>query len=364
MRAARLRRRDRAGHRHAHPSRRASRTPGPRSAFVTAANDFGVYDLRYADKGSNLRSKGADGFTPARPADAVGARGLDPTALRIRTWVNGELVQEDTTADLLFPFDQLVADLSQLITLEIGRRHPHRHPRGGVRGAARAMSSRSRSTAPASAARHWHDSMSTDHAGHRAVDRRRRPAEGRRPAAGGCVRQPPIAGTGEHPHRRPQGEDQQRRHRDPQLPAAQARLQQHEHRRAVLHQTRDAPGRAGPHAALRAQPGRPLRHPWRRLQRPKTGLRRPEPRRRARHGLPRRTPAPARSATCSACAPRCAAPPASSPTAGCAMSRRSRRWTSPPTSAGRIRPCSAADTCPGTSTRPSPAAAPPCNRAT
>ena len=26
-------------------------------AFITAANDFGVYDLRYADPGSNLRSK-------------------------------------------------------------------------------------------------------------------------------------------------------------------------------------------------------------------------------------------------------------------------------------------------------------------
>src|SRR6202789_1203939 len=36
--------------------------------WVTAANDFGVYDLRYADRGSNLRSKGIDGFTPLRPA--------------------------------------------------------------------------------------------------------------------------------------------------------------------------------------------------------------------------------------------------------------------------------------------------------
>jgi 2-keto-4-pentenoate hydratase/2-oxohepta-3-ene-1,7-dioic acid hydratase in catechol pathway/regulator of RNase E activity RraA len=87
--------------------------------FVTAANDFGVYDLRYADKGSNLRSKGADGFTPLGPR-MLSARDVDPTALRIRTWVNGELVQEDTTADLLFPFARLVADLSQLITLEIG----------------------------------------------------------------------------------------------------------------------------------------------------------------------------------------------------------------------------------------------------
>ncbi|MFD9889474.1 fumarylacetoacetate hydrolase family protein [Amycolatopsis sp. NPDC059027] len=86
---------------------------------VTAANDFGVYDLRYADKGSNLRSKGGDGFTPLGPS-VLPADAVDPAALRVRTWVNGELVQEDTTGDLLFGFGRLVADLSQLITLEPG----------------------------------------------------------------------------------------------------------------------------------------------------------------------------------------------------------------------------------------------------
>jgi regulator of RNase E activity RraA len=45
---------------------------------------------------------------------------VDPAALRIRTWHNGELVQDDTTGDLLFPFPRLVADLSQLLTLEEG----------------------------------------------------------------------------------------------------------------------------------------------------------------------------------------------------------------------------------------------------
>jgi 2-keto-4-pentenoate hydratase/2-oxohepta-3-ene-1,7-dioic acid hydratase in catechol pathway/regulator of RNase E activity RraA len=86
---------------------------------VTAANDFGVYDLRLADKGSNVRSKGGDGFTPLGPT-VIPAASIDPTALRIRTWVNGDLVQEDTTAGLLFPFAQLVADLSQQLTLEPG----------------------------------------------------------------------------------------------------------------------------------------------------------------------------------------------------------------------------------------------------
>jgi len=87
--------------------------------WVTASNDLGVYDLRYADKGSNLRSKGGDGFTPIGPG-LIPADALDPAKLRIRAWHNGELVQDDTTADLLFPFARLVADLSQLLTLEEG----------------------------------------------------------------------------------------------------------------------------------------------------------------------------------------------------------------------------------------------------
>ncbi|MFE0019613.1 fumarylacetoacetate hydrolase family protein [Amycolatopsis sp. NPDC059021] len=102
------------------PARRVSPEEGwSHVSGVTAANDFGVYDLRYADKGSNLRSKGGDGFTPLGPS-VLPADAVDPAALRVRTWVNGELVQSDTTADLLFGFGRLIADLSQLITLEPG----------------------------------------------------------------------------------------------------------------------------------------------------------------------------------------------------------------------------------------------------
>jgi regulator of RNase E activity RraA len=50
----------------------------------------------------------------------IAADAVDPAKLRIRTWHNGELVQDDTTGDLLFPFARLVADLSQLLTLEEG----------------------------------------------------------------------------------------------------------------------------------------------------------------------------------------------------------------------------------------------------
>ncbi|RNE56500.1 fumarylacetoacetate hydrolase family protein [Cryobacterium tepidiphilum] len=87
--------------------------------WVTAANDFGLYDLRANDRGSNVRSKGRDGFTPLGP-QLVDARSVNPAGLRIRTWVNGDLAQDDTTADLLFSFPQIVADLAQHVTLEPG----------------------------------------------------------------------------------------------------------------------------------------------------------------------------------------------------------------------------------------------------
>lgn len=87
--------------------------------WVTASNDLGLYDLRANDKGSNVRSKGGDGYTPLGP-ELIDARAVDPAALRVRAWVNGELRQDDTTAGLIFPLPQLVADLSQHFTLEPG----------------------------------------------------------------------------------------------------------------------------------------------------------------------------------------------------------------------------------------------------
>ncbi len=47
---------------------------------------------------------------------------MDPEALRIRTWVNGSLVQDDGTGPerLIFPLIRIIADLSQHFTLEPG----------------------------------------------------------------------------------------------------------------------------------------------------------------------------------------------------------------------------------------------------
>ena len=88
-------------------------------ASVTASNDLGLYDLRANDKGSNVRSKGGDGYTPLGP-ELIDAASVDPGNLRVRAWVNGELRQDDSTTGLLFPLPQLVADLSQHFTLEPG----------------------------------------------------------------------------------------------------------------------------------------------------------------------------------------------------------------------------------------------------
>lgn len=84
----------------------------------TIANDWGVHDFRHADRGAMFRVKGQDGFCPLGPylADAAD---IDPNDLWLRTYVNGELVQEAHTAsDLMFSIAYQVSDISRLITLE------------------------------------------------------------------------------------------------------------------------------------------------------------------------------------------------------------------------------------------------------
>jgi 5-oxopent-3-ene-1,2,5-tricarboxylate decarboxylase/2-hydroxyhepta-2,4-diene-1,7-dioate isomerase len=86
----------------------------------TIANDWGVHDFRHADRGSMLRVKGQDGFCPLGPA-LVDASDVNPDDLRLRTYVNGEVVQEGHTGtDLMFSFAYQVADVSRLITLQPG----------------------------------------------------------------------------------------------------------------------------------------------------------------------------------------------------------------------------------------------------
>ena len=97
-------------------ARRVSRADGwDHVGWITAANDFGVYDLRYADRGANVRSKGIDGFTPLGPR-LIDARAVDLAAVRLRTWVNGRLAQDAwPAADMLFGFGEMLVFVAVLV---------------------------------------------------------------------------------------------------------------------------------------------------------------------------------------------------------------------------------------------------------
>jgi 2-keto-4-pentenoate hydratase/2-oxohepta-3-ene-1,7-dioic acid hydratase in catechol pathway len=88
-------------------------------AGYAPANDVGLHDFRHADRGAMLRVKGQDGFLPIGP-QIVPAAEFDPTDFALRTFLNGDVVQEATAGDLIFSVAYQLADLCRLITLEPG----------------------------------------------------------------------------------------------------------------------------------------------------------------------------------------------------------------------------------------------------
>jgi acylpyruvate hydrolase len=66
------------------------------------------------------RAKGADTFCPYGPWITTADEVRDPGNLRLRTWVNGELRQDSSTADLIFGCEELVAFIAQTCTLQPG----------------------------------------------------------------------------------------------------------------------------------------------------------------------------------------------------------------------------------------------------
>ncbi len=64
--------------------------------------------------------KGIDGFCPMGPAVVTADEVGDPTTLRLRTWVNGELRQDAPVRDLIFDIPTLIETISRYITLEPG----------------------------------------------------------------------------------------------------------------------------------------------------------------------------------------------------------------------------------------------------
>lgn len=81
-------------------------------------NDVSARDLQFAE-GQWTRAKSFDTFCPVgrlTPAQAVG----DPQTLRVRCLVNDEVVQDGSTADMIFGVAELIAFISRTVTLEPG----------------------------------------------------------------------------------------------------------------------------------------------------------------------------------------------------------------------------------------------------
>ena len=83
------------------------------------ANDVTARDLQFGDR-QWTRGKSIDTFCPVGPELVPAAEVPDPHSLRIRTTVSGEVLQDSTTANLIFGVDEVIAFASQAITLQPG----------------------------------------------------------------------------------------------------------------------------------------------------------------------------------------------------------------------------------------------------
>lgn len=89
-------------------------------AGYTVCNDYAIRDYLENYYRPNLRVKSRDGLTPLTPHIVPKEAIPDPHNLTLRTFVNGELRQQGTTADLIFSIPFLIAYLSEFMTLQPG----------------------------------------------------------------------------------------------------------------------------------------------------------------------------------------------------------------------------------------------------
>jgi 2,4-didehydro-3-deoxy-L-rhamnonate hydrolase len=88
-------------------------------AGYVCVNDVTARDVQFSD-GQWTRGKSFDTFCPVGPELVPAAEVADPQALRIRCLVNGEPLQDSSTAHMAFPVAELLAFVSAAITLEPG----------------------------------------------------------------------------------------------------------------------------------------------------------------------------------------------------------------------------------------------------
>jgi len=88
-------------------------------AGYTVSNDISARDVQFSDV-QWTRAKSFDGFTPLGPWLVTPDEFGDPQQHRIFTTVNGETLQDDTTASMVFDVETLLAWISDGTTLEAG----------------------------------------------------------------------------------------------------------------------------------------------------------------------------------------------------------------------------------------------------
>jgi 2-keto-4-pentenoate hydratase/2-oxohepta-3-ene-1,7-dioic acid hydratase in catechol pathway len=85
----------------------------------TAANDVSARDVQFGD-GQWTRGKNLDTFCPVGPVITTADEIPDPQDLRLSTAVNGELVQDSSTAEMVFGVAEILSFCSASFTLEPG----------------------------------------------------------------------------------------------------------------------------------------------------------------------------------------------------------------------------------------------------
>jgi 2-keto-4-pentenoate hydratase/2-oxohepta-3-ene-1,7-dioic acid hydratase in catechol pathway len=85
----------------------------------TVANDVSARDVQFAET-QLVRAKSLDTFCPLGPVVVTADEIADPQALRLGTRVNGETVQDASTAQMVFGVAELLAYCSRSFTLEAG----------------------------------------------------------------------------------------------------------------------------------------------------------------------------------------------------------------------------------------------------
>ncbi|HEY5719179.1 MAG TPA: fumarylacetoacetate hydrolase family protein [Gammaproteobacteria bacterium] len=84
----------------------------------TCANDVSARRWqKHGGGGQWVRGKSFDGFCPLGPELVTADEVPDPQALLVRSRLNGRTMQEQSTADMLFPVRRLIAELSRDLTL-------------------------------------------------------------------------------------------------------------------------------------------------------------------------------------------------------------------------------------------------------